>query len=115
MKDDRLYLIHILECIERIERYAAEGTDSFFADTKTQDAVVRNLQVLAESTQRISSALKSRHQEIDWRSIAAFRNVLVHDYLGTDLRQIWDIVERDLPNLKRQIQTILKELGAPEQ
>jgi len=111
VKDDRLYLVHILECIERIERYAEGGEDSFFADTKTQDAVVRNLQVMAESTQRISSALKSRHQEIDWRSIAAFRNVLVHDYLGTDLRRVWDVVERDLSILKRRIQTILNELG----
>ena len=52
MKDDSLYLIHILECIDRIERYTADGGDAFMDDTKTQDAVLRNLQTLAESTQR---------------------------------------------------------------
>lgn len=80
MKDDRLYLMHILECIERIQRYTAEGKDFFFVDTKTQDAVNRNLQTLAESTQRISSSLREGHPEVEWRSISAFRNVVVHDY-----------------------------------
>ena len=61
MKDDRLYLIHIQECIERIERYAEGGRGVFFADTKTQDAVVRNLQTLAESTRRVSDSLKMSH------------------------------------------------------
>jgi uncharacterized protein with HEPN domain len=111
VKDDRLYLIHIRECIERIARYTVEGKSAFFTDTRTQDAVVPNLQTLSESTQRISSSLKTNHAEVDWRSIAAFRNVAVHDYLGIDLKQIWDIVERDLPDLKRKMETILRGLG----
>ena len=84
MKDDRLYLIHITECIERMERYTATGRAAFFADTMVQDAVLRNLHTLSESTQRLSDALKVRHPEVDWPSIAAFRNVIVHDYLGVD-------------------------------
>ena len=56
MKDDRLYLIHVRECIERIEQYTLGGKDAFFTDAKTQDAVLRVLQTLAESTQRISDA-----------------------------------------------------------
>ena len=63
MKDDRLYLIHVRECIERIEQYALGGKDAFFTDAKTQDAVLRVLQTLAESTQRISDALKASHSE----------------------------------------------------
>ena len=109
MKDDRLYLIHITECIERMERYTATGRAAFFADTMVQDAVLRNLHTLSESTQRLSDALKVRHPEVDWPSIAAFRNVIVHDYLGVDLAQIWDIVERDLPDLKRAIAAMLEE------
>ncbi len=111
MKDDRLYLIHILECIERIERYTADGGDAFVDDTKTQDAVMRNLQTLAESTQRLSDELRQRYPDIEWRNIAAFRNVAVHDYLGIDLRQVWDIVADDLPVLKRQIEAVMKDLG----
>ena len=54
MKDDRLYLVHITECIERIERYAATGQDAFLSDSMIQDAILRNLHTLAESTQRLS-------------------------------------------------------------
>ncbi|MBI4560698.1 MAG: DUF86 domain-containing protein [Candidatus Rokubacteria bacterium] len=111
MKDDKLYLVHIRECIERIERYTAEGKRAFFADTKTQDAVLRNLQTLTESTRRISDPLKASRPDVDWRSISGFRNVIVHDYLGIDLNRVWDIVERDLPDLKRKLEAILGELG----
>ena len=110
MKDDRLYLIHIKECIERVIMYTEEGKDVFFADIKTQDAVMRNLQILAESTQRPSDSLKELHPEVDWRNISGFRNVAVHEYLSIDVKRIWDIVEQDLPVLQEQIEAILIEL-----
>ncbi len=110
MKDDRLYLIHIRECIERIEQYTLGGKDAFFADIKTQDAVLRVLQTLAESTQRISDPLKANHPDVDWRNISAFRNVVVHGYLSIDLKRIWDIVESDLPDLKAKLEAIMREL-----
>jgi len=111
VKDDKLYLIHVRECIERINLYTAEGKEFFFTDAKTQDAVIRNLQILAESTQRVSASLRKNHPEINWRNIAGFRNVAVHDYLGIDLKQIWVIVESDLPELKYQIEKILNEIN----
>lgn len=104
MKDDMLYLIHIGECIGRIETYLSGRTkEEFMATTLLQDAVLRNLQTLAESTQRISDALKSSHQGIDWYRISGFRNILVHDYLGVDIERIWNILENDLPGLKEAI------------
>ena len=108
MKDDHLYLIHIREAIERIEEYTQEGEESFLEDYKTQDAVLRNLHTLAESTQRISSDLKAAHSKIDWRTLSAFRNVVVHDYLGISLDRIWDIIENDLPALRKNITAILE-------
>ncbi len=108
MKDDRLYLLHIRECLDRVARYASRGRETFFADTMVQDAILRNLQILAESATRLSEPLKTDHPEIDWRGLAGFRNVMVHDYLGIDLHQIWDIVERDLPPLRRAIEAILR-------
>ena len=60
MKDDLLYLEHIAECIGRVQRYTANGRETFDADTKTQDAVIRNLQVLAESCTRLTEATKAR-------------------------------------------------------
>jgi uncharacterized protein with HEPN domain len=111
MKDDRLYLVHILECIDRIERYTAEGKKAFMVDERTQDAVLRNLQVLSESTQRLSADLKAAHPEVDWRGISGFRNVLVRDYLGIHLIRVWEIVEGDLSELKDGIHNIFLDLG----
>lgn len=110
MKDDRLYLHHIKEAIGWIEEFTSAGEAEFFADRKTQDAVLRNLHTLSESTQNTSNELKEQHPDIDWRTIAAFRNVVVHDYLGVDLDRIWDIIEDDLPALKERISAILREL-----
>ncbi len=107
MKDDGVYLIHILECIRRIEEDTSEGREQFLGKHTLQDAVLRNLQTMAESTQRLSEPLKERHPEIEWRSIAAFRNILVHAYLGIDLELIWIVTQRDVPELKRVVQDML--------
>ena len=104
MKDDRLYLIPIQEAIERIEEYTKDGKEFFLDDHKTQDAVLRNLHTLAESSQRISNALKEQYPQVDWRIVSAFRNVVVHDYLGISLDRVWDIVQNDLPGLKENLQ-----------
>lgn len=112
MKDDRLYLLHVSECIARIQEFTAGGKEAFFADRKTQDAVLRNLHTLSESIQRVSDDLKRTHSSVQWREIAAFRNIVVHDYLGIDLHQIWDIIERDLPALGGHIEAILRGQGS---
>ena len=110
MRDDKLYLIHIRESIERIETYLADrDREEFLASTLIQDAVLRNLQALAESTQRLPPSWKEKHSEVDWAKISGFRNVLTHDYLGIDLARVWNIIERDLPGLKRTIEEMLKE------
>jgi uncharacterized protein with HEPN domain len=111
MKNDRLYLVYISECIDRIDSYTADGKTAFINDLKTQDAVLRNLHTLSESVQHISEELRAQYSELDWRAIIAFRNVVVHDYLGIDLNQIWDIIERDLPDLKHTIASMLDELN----
>ncbi|MFZ2146298.1 MAG: DUF86 domain-containing protein [Sedimentisphaerales bacterium] len=109
MKDDTVYLRHILECIRRIEENVAGGRDRFLSSHNLQDAVLRNLQTTAESSQRLSDDLKETHPEVEWLRIAAFRNVLVHDYLGIDLERVWDITQRDVPELKRAILAMLEE------
>jgi uncharacterized protein with HEPN domain len=82
----------------------------FAADTKTQDAVLRNLHTLSESSTRISEELQEQNPDIPWREIKAFRNVVVHDYLGLELDQIWDIIVIDLPPVKAAIFLIVKKL-----
>ena len=112
MRDDRVYLRHIHECLSALERYTAEGREVFFRDRKTQKAILRELQGVAESTQQLYASLKERRGEIPWVAIAGFRNVLVHDYLGLNLERVWSIVERDVPTLRLATEAMLHELGA---
>jgi uncharacterized protein with HEPN domain len=88
---------------DRIERYVDNDRARFMQSEIVQDAVVRNLQTLAESSQRLSEVAKGSQPGIDWRAIAGFRNILVHDYLGLDLDTIWLVIEQDLPQLKKSL------------
>jgi uncharacterized protein with HEPN domain len=106
---DGLYLAHILECIRRVEENIAGGRDAFDASYTLQDAVLRNLQTMCESTQRLSSAAKVKHPEVAWKEISGFRNVLVHDYLGVDLDLVWNIMQVNMPTLKRAAESLSSE------
>jgi uncharacterized protein with HEPN domain len=108
-KPDRIYLEHILECIALIQDYTRNGKAEFMASALVQDAVLRRLQTMAESTQRLSEALKEKAPAVDWRALAGFRNVLVHDYLGgIDLEQVWSAVEQYLSGLEAAVRSLIK-------
>jgi uncharacterized protein with HEPN domain len=114
VKDDRIYLKHILRCIARIEEYTAGGRESFFSSHLIQDGVIRNLQTLAESSQQLSDRVKASQSSADWKGLAGFRNVLVHDYLGVDLELMYRAVEQDVPQLKLACETALQGLEHPK-
>jgi uncharacterized protein with HEPN domain len=107
-EEDRVYLGHILECISLIQDYTANGKEEFFNNSLVCDAVLRRLQIMAESTQRLSSDLKVQAPSVDWRALSGFRNVLVHDYLGgISLQRVWDAIENNLPILKEQVELMV--------
>ena len=114
MHSDRVLLAHTLECIERILEYAGGDRATFYASRLVQDAVVRNLQTLAESTQRLSAAIKATEKDVPWNAIAGFRNVLVHAYLGIDLDAVWSVVARDLPELATAARRMARSVEASE-
>jgi uncharacterized protein with HEPN domain len=99
----------MLECIERVKTYTSDGESVFLQSQLVQDAVIRNLQVMAESSQRLSESTKLIAPDVPWRSISGFRNIMVHDYLGLDLEVIWSVVSQELPNLEMALSKI-KEL-----
>ena len=107
MKEDKVYLDHIVECLDWIEQFTVEGRTAFLKDRKTQSAVLRELQILSESTQHLSDRLKGAHLEVPWQGIAGFRNVLVYDYLGINLERVWSIIDQDLPVLRSAIESML--------
>jgi len=107
---DAYLLEHIPTYIGRIEEYSQKGRKAFLESQIAQDAVLRDLQILAESTQLLSDPVKQKYNGIPWREISGFRNVIAHRYLSLDLNIIWNVIEKDLPGLKKNIQEIFSSI-----
>ncbi len=108
-RDSTLFLYDILECIEKIERYVSDMTyEDFEKDERTIDAVLRNLEVIGEAARNIPLEIRNRYYDIPWRKIVALRNVVIHQYFGVDLENIWEIMTKDLPDLKEKVKNILE-------
>ena len=106
-----MLLAHMRDCLDRILEYTNAERVRFDASRLVQDAVVRNLQTLAESSQRLSSEIKGTEPQIPWRELSGFRNVIVHGYLGVDLGAVWLVVEQDLPALAEAVNRMAARLG----
>ena len=107
MTDDRANLLHVRDAIERIFEYTADGQEAFFAENKTQDAVVRNLEIIGEAVKNLSRELRDAHTDIPWRQIAGMRDKMIHEYFGVNLQLVFDVVRLELPKLKDKVDTIL--------
>jgi len=108
-KDRKLLIEDILECIKKIERYVDDMDFALFKeDEKTIDAVIKNLETIGEAAQHIPDDIKARHKQVPWRGIIGLRNRIVHGYFNIDLEIIWGIVRQELPDLKVQLEHILK-------
>ncbi len=110
MKDNRLYLTNIKECIQRIESYTHEGREVFMETPMIQDAVIRNFEIIGEATKRLSTEIRASYPKIQWQQIAGLRDVLIHDYLKVNLPRIWLIIEQNLPELKVTVEAMLQDL-----
>jgi uncharacterized protein with HEPN domain len=110
MRSERERLLDILEAIERIEKYAEEGKDAFEAEELIQTWIVHHITIIGEACRTLSEDFQARHANIPWADIVGMRNILVHHYFGIDTDAVWSVVEKDLPELKLNIQAIVKSL-----
>lgn len=114
-RDPAVYIEDILRSAERIGAFMAGlSRDQFFADIKTQDAVVRNLEVIGEAVKRLPDDLRRKHPEIEWRRIAGLRDILIHAYFGIDLEVVWNIINDKLPGFVSSIRNIEPDAGQGE-
>ena len=106
---DIFYLVHIGECIERVERFVSDGEEFFMDSDLIQDAVIRNLQLIGQSSLNLRAETRAAHPEINWSSIIGLRNILVHQYTGIKLDKVWKIIEKELPDFKQSIESMLRD------
>ncbi|NQS97836.1 MAG: DUF86 domain-containing protein [candidate division Zixibacteria bacterium] len=109
MKKDEIYINHILDAIELVEKFTLNITrGQFVKDKMIHSAVIRQLEIIGEAAKNISDEFKKAHPDIPWKTITGMRNKLIHAYFGVDLFLVWDTVTIDIPDLKSEIQSWLK-------
>ena len=110
-KDNLVYIKHIRDSIYKIEDFTSGLSKGDFLSEENQvvqSGVVRELEVVGEATSKISNEYRQSHKDVPWRDMIDTRNKVIHDYLSVDYNLIWDILQKDLPNLKAQIEALLK-------
>jgi uncharacterized protein with HEPN domain len=114
-RDVRAFLQDMCEAIHRILSYT-EGLDyaGFQQDIKTQDAVLRNLEILGEAAKHIPTETTEQYPNLPWREMAGTRDRLIHHYFGVNLDVVWGIVEMELPGVITELETILDHMGATD-
>jgi len=107
----KLYLEDIVTAIRKIEKYTQEISLKFFeSDEKTVDAVIRNLEIIGEAANNIPKEVKNKYSDIPWNRIVAMRNKVIHEYFGVDWDILWQTIQEDIPDLKKQINKMIKNV-----
>ncbi|HXB71901.1 MAG TPA: DUF86 domain-containing protein [Candidatus Acidoferrales bacterium] len=105
------YLHQMLERCHRITRFIGPGRTTFMASEELQDAVIRNIEVIGEAAKRVSADARGRLASLDWRSICGMRDVLMHDYIGVDLDEVWNVASFRIPELQAVLEQLLEGDG----
>jgi len=110
--DNKLYLNHTLDACDEIASHLSDMTkQEFLSDNKTQDAIMYQITIIAESLNSTSQEFKAKHPEIEWRKIKDMRNFVLHDYDNVNIHIVWDTTQKNIPQLKSQVQKILSEVS----
>ncbi|NPV58386.1 MAG: DUF86 domain-containing protein [Actinobacteria bacterium] len=106
-KDPRVFIAHILECIDLVEEYLrGKSVDDFMASTQLQDAVIRRIEIIGEATKNLPLEFKEKHPDIPWKEMAGMRDIIVYEYFGVDLKLTWRVASEDIKGLKAQLEKL---------
>lgn len=107
MKSDQVYIQHILDAIQKIEKYI-QGADfeAFSNNSMMCDAVAKELEIIGEAASKCSASFRKEHPKIPWSEVVGMRNRLIHEYFGVDLDVVWTTCQEDLPLLKKVLAEI---------
>lgn len=108
MKDATVYLVHIVEAMDKIAAYIKDGEAEFQKEPMIQDAVIRNLEIIGEAAKRVPEELRDANHSVPWKRLAGLRDVLIHQYEGVDLAQVWRIASSVLPQMRNDIQAMIE-------
>ncbi len=107
-REDALCVSDIQKSCEKVLRFTAGlSLEQFFADEKTYDAVLRNLEIIGEAVKHLSPEMKEQNSAIEWRKIAGFRDMVIHEYFGVDAHILWDVVSHHVPQLQEKMKQIV--------
>ena len=107
IRDDQVYLAHIVDALEQISTYTNGMDDEAFrANRLVQDAVIRQFEIVGEATKNLSVGFRESHSGLPWKDLAGFRDKLIHQYFGVDLSTVWQSVVDDVPFLLDEVQKI---------
>jgi len=108
---DKARVLHIIDAIEEIEFYNKNANFEKFKKTSIiRFASIKQLEIIGEASNRISDEIKTLYPNIQWRQIVRLRNILIHEYFGVDAKVVWDIIQNDIPILKKGIMEILENI-----
>lgn len=108
MKEHKIYFVHILEAITKIDKYTKHVSfEKFIKNDEKKDAVVRNLEIIGEAAAKIPHRIRKKYPKTAWRDIIDMRNRLIHEYFGVDFGIVWDVINNELPLLKKQFDKYL--------
>jgi uncharacterized protein with HEPN domain len=110
-RDWTLFLKDIQIHSRRIISYTKDlSTQEFFKDSRTYDAVMRNIQIIGEAIKHLPAEVRKEYKNVDWKKAAGLRDIVVHEYFGVNRDIIWDVIKNKIPELEKEVKIILKDV-----